>query len=153
MFTDPMGLFVIAIPSIPVVAAVTAAAVTVVIVKGSEIIAEGLYSITKELKVNDTQSQNPDNSVHDDSSRPEGIPNDWVETPTDDGGKKWTNPKDDADWVRQSPAKPQKPYSREHVPNTKRHTPRGYLDENGNLLDPADKGPRHIPSGNFKFFP
>jgi RHS repeat-associated protein len=67
--------------------------------------------------------------------RPEGVPEDWIETETEDGGRKWTNPNNPYDWVRSSPAKPDSPQPGQRYPNVKRHTPGATQTGRGTMLE------------------
>jgi hypothetical protein len=90
--------------------------------------------------------------------KPDGIPDDWREEPTDgEGGRQWVNPDNPGDRVRVMPGKPDSPFPAQREPYV-RDVRNGnqWLDRTGNRLEgrTGSKSPdTHIPVKDYKFRP
>jgi hypothetical protein len=89
-----------------------------------------------------------------DLPKPEGIPDNWIERPSDKrGGKEYVNPDNPNDRVRVMPADPSSPYRsqrRLYVIDQKG----GYRDVNGRTIrgrNPGRTAGAHIPYEDFRF--
>ena len=86
--------------------------------------------------------------------KPDGIPDDWIEKPTDTpGGTQWVNPDNPNDRVRVMPGNPDSPYPQQQGPYVVDQNG-GYRDVNGNPIPgsrPGSTPEAHIPYDDFKF--
>jgi hypothetical protein len=87
-------------------------------------------------------------------TKPEGIPEDWVEKPADtSGGTQWVNPNNPNDRVSVMPGNPDSPYPHQQGPYVVDQKG-GFSDVNGNTISAERSGATpeaHIPYDDFKF--
>jgi hypothetical protein len=86
--------------------------------------------------------------------KPEGIPDNWIEKPTDKrGGKEYVNPNNSNDRVRVMPGDPDSPHPIQQSPYVIDQNG-GYRDISGNPIPgprPGTTAAAHIPYDLFKF--
>jgi hypothetical protein len=86
--------------------------------------------------------------------RPEGIPDHWIEKPTETpGGKVYINPDDPNDRVRVMPGNPSSRYPSQQKPYVIDQSG-GFRDVDGNLISgpaPGQTPDAHIPYERFRF--
>jgi hypothetical protein len=86
--------------------------------------------------------------------RPTGIPDDWIEKPTDtSGGTEYINPDNPKDRVRVMPGNPSSQYPSQQKPYVIDQDG-SYRDVNGNPIPgsaPSRTAEAHIPYERFKF--
>jgi hypothetical protein len=86
------------------------------------------------------------------SSRPPGIPNDWVVSDTAKGGGiKYVDPGNVGNSVRVMPGNPNSPYPSSQGPYVRWQVNGKPLDANGNILPTSKTSDAHVPLDKFNF--
>jgi hypothetical protein len=86
--------------------------------------------------------------------KPEGVPEDWIEMPSDKGdGREYVNPRKRNDRIRVMPGDPNDPFPARRAPYVIDQNG-GFRDVNGNVIrgrKPGATAEAHIPLERFKF--
>ena len=87
-------------------------------------------------------------------SRPAGVPDNWIETPTrTPGGVQWTDPNNPGNYVRVMPGNPNSPYPNSQQPYVRWQANGKPLDVNGQPLPTAKTPEAHIPLEDYPDVP
>lgn len=111
-----------------------------------------MEQLNEALGPGQDQSTVPENdSSRGESTRPGGIPDDWVEEPSKKGGgSRFHKPGNRHNSARVMPGNPNSPNPAQRDPYVKRMKDGKALDVNGNVVD-KDSPEAHIPLADFKF--
>ena len=111
-------------------------------------------SVAKTMSKNSTDVCSIEKSAGTGPERPEGIPDDWIVTPTKgEGGTEYINPQNANDRVRVMPGNPESGLPAQQKPYVKDQNG-GFRDVNGGPIrgsNPGDSPEAHIPYNQFKF--